>query len=62
MTLIEAIALLLSTIGCLGIFWAGYIFGYSQGCRESFDHQCADRILEMLKEDAPEEIKKGNVR
>ena len=61
MNQIEALAGLLTVIGCIGVFVAGYACGFGQGWREASDHQDADKILKILKEDyAAKEIKKGN--
>jgi hypothetical protein len=59
MSEIEALAGLLSCIGAIGIFWAGYAFGFGHGWHAASDQQSADKILEELKKDyATNEIKK----
>jgi hypothetical protein len=56
---IEALAGLLICIGAVGIFWAGYVFGFGHGWHAACDQESADQILEILKKDyAVKEIKK----
>jgi hypothetical protein len=55
----EVLAGLLTLIGCIGVFWAGYACGFGHGWREGVDQEHANKILEMLKKDyAIKEIKK----